>query len=162
MRLRTKLFLTIAAAIACSYLLGCQKLPPPDAPTPATAPFQVDVPYLEKMYREYNEAFFQNKLTKTPKITLDETTAMATTNCSPDGDCDLKFNLKYVAALRVSNIILLHEMCHVKTWNTDFKWMTGIRYNDDHGKNWRTCMLQLDQTGVFRENIIDDYHESVK
>lgn len=119
----------------------------------------VDVQYLTNLYAVYNESYFGNKLTKTPKIDMNETKFMASTMCN-DGmtDCVIHFNPKYILAPRVSDFTMLHEQCHIKTWETDVK-TSGEQA--DHGRVWRSCMLQLDAEGAFREIIIDHFQEDM-
>lgn len=140
----------------CLLLLGCGGVQIPTPSTPVVPEFpSVTVSYLERLYAIDNETYFRNRLPKHPSIDLTEDKNMASTLCN-DGDCVLKFNLKYVAAERVANFTMLHEMCHVMVW--------GKELDDDgkeivHGKIWRSCMLQLDAVGAFREIIIDGYRE---
>ncbi len=148
---RNKALLAVVLAVICWWLFGCGG-GPENPSTPIVANDAVTVSYLEKLYATDNEEFFRNKLPKNPRIdtALLEEWSMATTMCSDDGkDCVVKFNLKYVAAQRVADFTMLHEMCHIKVWEKEVV----------HGKLWRSCMLQLDQVGVFREIIIDNYLE---
>ncbi len=153
---RNKALLAIVLAVICWWLFGCgggPKIPS----TPIVANDAVTVSYLEKLYATDNEEFFRNKLPKNPRIDLLEEQNMATTMCSDDGkDCVVKFNLKYVAARRVADFTILHEMCHIKVWGKE---VDDFGQKVIHGKLWRSCMLQLDQVGVFREIIIDNYQE---
>ncbi len=151
-----KALITIALAVLAWWLFGCGG--GPELPsTPTVANDAVTVDYLEKLYATDNEEFFRNKLPKNPRIDLLEEQYMASTVCSDDGkDCVVKFNLKYVAARRVADFTILHEMCHIKTWGKD---VDDFGQEIVHGKLWRSCMLQIDQRGAFREILIDNYRE---
>ena len=140
-------------------MFGCGGLS--SAPsTPVTPPppkSNVTVSYLEKLYAVNNEAYFQNKLPKVITIELSEERDMATTFCNGSGNCIIKFNLRYTAAERVADFTILHEMCHVKVWGKE---EDDLGQEVAHGRLWRSCMLQLDQAGAFREIIIDGYREA--
>lgn len=164
MKTRTKIFLAVGLAILAAWLLGCQG-PSREhyVSTPSITGDEVNVAYLEKTYASYNDGYFQNKLTKTPKIDFQEPTKnyMATTMCHDDGSCSIHFNLKYTIAPRNASVTLLHEMCHIETWETDVVKFAGETEQADHGKVWRACMLRLDAEGAFREIIIDNYAEEM-
>ncbi len=109
--------------------------------------------------KQVAEGLFQNKLPKDSEINLFEETDMASTMCQDDGTgCVVKFNLKYVLARRVAEFTMLHEQCHIKIWNKE---LDSSGQQVEHGKVWRTCMLQLDATGAFREILIDGYSEGM-
>lgn len=165
MRTRTKILLVIALAVFVSsglcvesiWMRGTSESPVFQnvtfAPTVA-----VTEAYLKKLYAIDNETFFQNKLLKNPSIDLLEEHDMASTMCHENGSCELKFNLRYVAAPRVAMFTMLHEQCHIKTWGKD---LDTLGQEIAHGKLWRSCMLQLDMQGAFREIIIDNYSEGL-
>lgn len=123
-------------------------------PSTTSASGDVDTLYLNRLYATFNESYFGNKLTKTPKIDMNETEFMASTLCNNGTtDCVIHFNPKYILAPRAAALTMLHEQCHVKTWETTEQ--------GDHGRKWRSCMLQLDAEGAFREIIIDNYRENM-
>jgi hypothetical protein len=158
MKTREKIVIAILLGVLASWLFSCTREHYVSVPQPANG--TVDVEYLQRTYAAYNNGYFQNKLTDTPKIDLLEPdpTNMASTYCDPDGGCVIHLNTKYVAAPRVGDQTLLHEMCHIKTWMQD---MDDKGLQVDHGKHWRTCMLNLDTQGAFREIIIDGYAETM-
>lgn len=165
LRLRTKILLTIALAVLVWSLFGCRNPEGPggsEVSAPRTIVFTktvVTAAYLKDLYRINNETFFQNKLPKDSEINLSEETDMASTMCQDDGtECVVKFNLKYVLAKRVADFTMLHEQCHIKIWNKE---LDSFGQQVEHGKVWRTCMLQLDAAGAFREIIIDGYSEGM-
>jgi hypothetical protein len=158
MTIKVKIAIAILLAILFYLLTGCAEQPQVktgvfDSANPP-AP-QTTIPYLEKDYRDYNEAYFQNRLPMNPRITLDESDEerMASTRCNVDGeDCTIRFNLKFVLAQRMASLTLLHEMCHVRAWKRELE--VG---ENSHGRSWRTCMTQLDTQSAFRHVIIDNY-----
>lgn len=108
-------------------------------------------------YVEYNETYFDNKLPKDTIIDWSETKDMASTVRMKDGKFHIAMNDHYVAAGRVANITLLHEMCHIRTWD---EWPTSFEDQKmTHGPRWRACMISLDFVGAFRVQIIDNYEE---
>lgn len=117
-----------------------------------------DIDYLQRAFRAYNHAYFQDQLS-VPTIDMDEERMQATTSCSSGGvDCRIKFNPAFVKAPRTANLVILHEMCHIKTWDEDQDKL--ILDPDDftkHGKHWRSCMSDLDDQGAFRYILIDFY-----
>jgi hypothetical protein len=104
--------------------------------------------YLEKSYARNNAQYFENKL---PVAVVDydlrDPEFMATTRRTYDGVFHISFNPFYISAERYAELTMLHEMCHIKTWN------------DQHGARWRACMIQLDLQGAFRDELIDTYQE---
>lgn len=114
-------------------------------------------------YRVDNEGYFHNHLTRVPVINTyeDDPAIMASTMCNEIGVCTIRFNLKYITSQRVAELIMLHEMCHVKTWNQENLMFGGKMTQVFHGRMWRSCMLSLDAEGAFREIIIDNYSEGM-
>lgn len=155
MKTREKVLLTILLAVLYSFLFGCssQRIPTEHIiPLPENSGRDTTIAYLQKLYPIYNQEYFQNKLPET-KIDLYEDRAMATTLCESGGvNCSISFNLRYVVAPRVSQFTMIHEMCHIKTWDAE---------KDVHGRIWRACMLQVDMQGGFRQIIIDGYGEDM-
>jgi hypothetical protein len=103
---------------------------------------------LKIWYDEYNQQYFENKLPK--DVVIDYSGAggyMAITTMLSDGRFHIALNEKYTAAPRVAHLTLLHEQCHVATYDEI----------EEHGKRWRTCMLEIDAEGAFRANLIDGY-----
>lgn len=164
---REKVLLTILLAVIASWLFGCCrpaiKEHYVEVPAPVSGDRLPDAAFFEKSYAIYNEAYFDNKLPKVITITIDllepNDKFMASTMCDDIGvNCKMHFNLKYVSADRIAKITLKHEMCHVKTWMRD---MDSLGVQNDHGRVWRACMLQLDMQGAFRQDIIDNYVEDM-
>jgi predicted SprT family Zn-dependent metalloprotease len=143
MKLRWKILLVILAAVAFHLLE--QHLSPCSAVSLSTRELQTT-------YSEFNTMYFSDSLPANTAIDYGEYNIeyAATTTVLPDGRFHIAMNEKYVGAARFARVTILHEQCHVKTWNTE---------REEHGKRWRACMLQLDMQGAFREQIIDGYQE---
>lgn len=108
---------------------------------------------LDVWYNDYNNHYFYGRLPHDVVIDYSESSQyMATTSKMSDGRFHIAFNEKYTAAERVAHLILLHEMCHVKTWDDP------DHSHENHGKMWRACMLELDTEGAFRAELIDGYY----
>jgi hypothetical protein len=145
---RWRLLLTVVLVVLWSLICG---LTYPEFTEPANAT-GTTLETLEKSYAEYNAQYFGNKLPKDTVIdyNLHDSEFMAVTRKPFGGSFHISFNPTYVAAERVSDLTMLHEMCHVKNWG------------DGHELKWRACMIQLDLQGVFREELIDSYTEKMK
>jgi len=76
---------------------------------------------------------------------------MATTMKWQDGVFHVSLNRNYTGGERVALYTILHEQCHVATWDS---------YNvfeGEHNTEWQACMLKLDSYGAFRKIFIDNY-----
>lgn len=157
---REKCLITVLAAFVFFWAFGCSRPSQHWVDVPAPSNGTTDAQYLQHAYASYNDGYFQNKLTKTPVIDMLEPNQanMASTMCDNEGDCTIHFNPKFVVAPRTGDEVLLHEMCHVKTWMKD---MDSLGQQVDHGKHWKACMVNLDTQGAFREIIIDNYSEDM-
>ena len=159
MTTRNKILLVILLAVLCSWLFGCSE--EHYVPLPSTTNGVVDTPYLQSLYQAYNAGYFRNRLPKDVEINDFESNPnfMATTMCTEDGKCVIQFNPHFIVAPRTAELTMQHEMCHVKTWGKD---VDTLGKQIDHGRSWRTCMLQLDAEGAVREVLIDDYRETMQ
>ena len=131
-----------------------------EVPEPRNQTGFTDLDYLQRAFIVYNHAYFHDELS-IPGINFDEERNMASTYCIDGGlVCRIEFNPAYNQAPRYANLTLLHEMCHIKTWNDD---QDGLVLGPDaltrHGKHWRACMLDLDKQGAWRNILIDFYGE---
>ena len=162
---REKILITVLLGALCSWLFGCGNQEHyVSIPSPANG--ITDAAYLERLYPIYNEAYFQNRLTKTPVIDMFEESPdnMADTMCqgvlSTGGtDCMIHFSDKFTLAPRVADFTLLHEMCHIKMWRKD---VDSLGQQIEHGRSWRGCMVQLDTEGAFRQILIDNYVKEIQ
>lgn len=142
---RWRLLLTVVLTVLWSALVGFISRPKLTEPAKAQP---VTQKYLEKSYARNNAQYFENKL---PVAVVDydlrDPEFMATTRRTYDGVFHVSFNPFYVSAERYAELTMLHEMCHIKTWN------------DQHGARWQACMIQLDLQGAFRDELIDSYQQ---
>jgi hypothetical protein len=162
-----KIAVTILLAVIAFLLFGCSSPSPVPCDTTNEGQ-QTSVPFLEAQYHAYNESYFSNRLPAHVDIALDlGGDRMAETWCKDrDGqDCQIRFNMRYSAAERTSLEVLAHEMCHMKVWSKNLpqdkpEFQTQLQY--DHNRIWRSCMVELDSAGLFRDIIIDNYDEEVR
>ena len=159
MRLRNKILLVIFLATLVVWLFGCKHEHLVSVPAPTLEHGRVDMAYMKKLYAIYNEGYFQNRLPKDTIIDMSESNPnyMASTICNDDV-CEIHFNQEYVVAARTAQLVMLHEACHVKTWNKDVATFGNATEQVDHGRHWRACMLELDVEGANREILIDNYN----
>lgn len=155
---REKVWIAIILAVIFWTVFGCS-CPKHDhwVDLPPTSTEGVtDQKFLESLYTVDNEGYFQNRLLHTTEIvTFDDPLIkkMAYTQCDDEVTyCTISFNLAYSLAGRTAAYTMLHEQCHIKTWGKE---------GNGHGKVWRSCMLQLDSQGAFRELLIDNYSEDM-
>jgi hypothetical protein len=159
-----KIVLTILLGVIAFLLFGHAPQQEPSMPevyvdTPVTTMGETDAAYLHQLYDTYNAVYFHDRLPKNIKIDLSEhTKRMASSFCHDDAgtNCEISYNERYTLAPRVADFTMLHEMCHIKVWSTDRDFF-GVQI--DHGRLWRSCMLQIDMQGGFRQIIIDNYFE---
>ncbi len=150
LRLRTKILIVILMAVI--YVWAETYLSVPAAS--GRQPSQAD---MDTAYREFNEVYFNNELPKDVVIDWAESKDMASTVRMADGRFHLAFNEKYNQASRAMRESMLHEQCHVRTWRSLSEMTAEEILTNQHGRRWRTCMLQLDIQGAFRREIIDYY-----
>jgi len=145
MKTRTKILITVGLAIAYFWLT--QKF----APTPAQP--ALSAKQLQSWYSAYNETYFDNSLPKNVVIDYDQhdDQYMATTMKWQNGTFHINFNRNYTGGERVALYTLLHESCHIKTWDS------YNVFDGEHNKSWQDCMLRLDSHGAFRKILIDNY-----
>lgn len=105
---------------------------------------------LKVWYDGYNDAYFGNTLPKDTVIDYTGTGEYAAlTRRMEDGTFHIVFNPKFTASPIFAHLILLHESCHVKTWD-EF---------DEHGPRWVACMNTLEANGAFHREIILQFSE---
>ena len=142
MKTRIKVIIVILLAIVCFELT--QKY---------GAPAKIgSIGNLDAIYNSLNVQYFGNSLPKDTVVDWSETgsTNMATTYKLQDGRFHIALNEQYLKAERVLALTMLHEQCHIKTF-------TEAEAGQEHGARWRTCMLELDLQGAFRNQLIDGY-----
>ena len=150
MKTRTKILITIILAFLVSWLIGQFQSSPEE---PSKASFDDLNEYLVDRYEIYNSAYFQNKLPKDTVVDFSEAQDMyvALTTKLPDGRYHIALNKKYVRTPVFGDLILLHESCHIPTFDY-FDEVDGF-----HGKEWRACMTELELQGAFHLELIDSF-----
>lgn len=143
MKTRTKIILTIVAAVAYWAIIQAFL----DSSRHASS-VGLTVNELQVQYASNNDQFFQGKL---PKVAIDflETNPnyLAATR-KESGGFRISFNPVLAKSARLDDYLLLHEACHIATWE-----------DSAHGVEWRACMLKLDMQDAFREIFIYSFQE---
>jgi hypothetical protein len=136
--------ITVGLVVLCSYLVQSHEGSRPTA--------ALSVSQLQATYDSFNEEYFNNSLPKNTVVDYGEydDDFMGTTQVIAGNRFHIALNESYTSGARNARLTLLHEQCHIKTWQQEI---------DEHGKRWRSCMLSLDAAGAFREQIIDGYRE---
>ena len=174
MATKDKIYITIILALAVSFFSynrqpveDCLESPAsiPDryAYTPNLHGKDTTLAYLQERYDIFNDAYFDNKLPRDVKIDFSETDTnfMGSTSCTKSNvNCTIRFNRKYNLGPRYADLTLLHEMCHIPTFDERVQGATGQAAL--HGPEWRFCMLKLDITGANRYILIDGYDPDEK
>jgi len=140
------------------YVEHCEKPAETHAILPDLKGSDTTLAWLQGIYPLFNDAYFENKLPQDVEIDLLEhdPNSMATTDCtSSNKNCKIHFNYKYVVAPRNAELTMLHEMCHIPTFDEHVPGASGQVAL--HGPHWRICMLKLDIQGAFRYILIDGY-----
>lgn len=142
MKTRIKVIIVILLAIVCFELTQRYGVPSPSGQTSN----------LDNTYRSLNSQYFQDRLPADTIVDWSETgsTNMATTFRMSDGRFHIALNERYLKAERVLALTMLHEQCHIKNFQE-------AEAGQEHGPRWRTCMLELDLQGAFRNQLIDGY-----
>jgi len=104
-------------------------------------------------YNSYNEIYFDNELPKDTIVKYKILDKQMAVTQSIDGkhfiiDLDPKYNL----AARTAHTVLLHEMCHIETWNE----------KEEHGYQWIGCMKRLEKMNAYDNIWIDAYSKKLK
>jgi len=96
-------------------------------------------------YDSYNERYFRNFLPKDTVVVYGDTEKLAPNSMGATFKDGLRFHILlnpfYTTAPVVAHETLLHEMCHIETWNVHDSL-------DGHGKAWRSCMNRLYKEGA--------------
>lgn len=144
MKLRWKIVITILLAFLAVWLQGVL-----EDRTKVVHASSGRCEGLNVWYKTYNERYFDNKLPEDAIVDYGEYNDdyMATTSKLPNGTFHIGLNEKFTSAARVAHLVILHEQCHIATWNEAV----------DHGPRWRVCMLGLDIMGANRGLLIDGY-----
>lgn len=151
MKIRTKILITLVLAFLTSWLI--QRFQDPSPQEPSEASYSDLNEHLIYQFGVYNNAYFQDKLPTDVVIDFSETRDLyvSVTDRLPDGRYRIAFNKRYVRAMSVADVILLHEACHIPTY--DYK----DPVDGYHGKEWRACMTNLEIQGAFHYALIDSF-----
>lgn len=105
-----------------------------------------DQQQLRKWYAEINEQYFLNALPKDTVIAYGDPggTAMAITFKDQAGKFHIVLGKEFFAAGVVAKETLVHEACHVASWNVHDSL-------DGHGLEWHRCMERLYREGAFED-----------
>jgi hypothetical protein len=144
LRLRNKILLTIVLAVGYWLLIQHTKPRIAGNDNPCSAVPIMTQTELQAWYKSYNNLYFNNHLPRNINIEwvdLHSKLRMGETQCTQtlklDGpselSCVIRLDPVYNLAFPVAKATLLHEMCHVKTYD-EF---------DDHGRRWQACMQEL-------------------
>ena len=150
MKTRTKILITIILAFLASWAIQRFQSSPGE---PSEATLDDLTEYLTDQYKVFNSEYFKNELPKDTVIDFSETRDIfvALTTKLPDGRYHIAFNKKYVRDPGFGDLILLHESCHIPTYD-HYDVIDGY-----HGKEWRTCMTELELQGAFRHELIEKF-----
>ena len=97
---------------------------------------------LQTIYAQFNSDYFWNSLPSDTTVAygLNDPAKMAATT-KLAGKYWIRLNYDYTKAPKVAEETILHEQCHIATWN-EF---------DPHGRRWQMCMTRLAEAGAFKE-----------
>jgi hypothetical protein len=157
MKIRWKVVITIALAMLWfSATQHFSNSRPQEAYTPSSnqeAYFPGDNQNMRVWYSDYNDSYFSGKLPKDVILDFSQTDPrfVATTDRIKKNRYHIAFNEDYVKTSVVGHLTLLHEMCHIPTYD-EYDEVNGY-----HGRKWRACMTSLDLQGAFRRELIDSY-----
>ncbi len=168
MRTRDKILLVIAAAWLLYWVWETFHLPsithcevPAEFMDAAHSRPRMGIPALRAQYIQNNKEFFNDRLPTDVIIDFEEhePNYMAGTQVEDNGQFHIMINPDMAPAERTEQYLLLHEACHIATWDE-------ANYPDralpptnaeEHGPKWRACMLKIDAMGGFRRILIDYY-----
>jgi hypothetical protein len=154
MKTRWKIVIAIALGILVSYLWQHGDL----SETRSERMGEVVVPtgsILWGEYQEYNKMYFGNTL---PYVTLEYTRIL-----DKDGEHDVMADVSHNASsyhiridkefnpiLKIADISLLHEICHIKLDASGEVPLTGTD-EEAHGAKFQSCMMDLAARGAMKD-----------
>lgn len=100
---------------------------------------------LNTLYADYNKVYFSGKL---PQQTISEfgvldESLLGKVSKEDGGRFRITLNLELREIPKLAHMTLLHEQCHIATWDEQPMNM--------HGKRWFSCMHHLVAQGAFEE-----------
>jgi len=106
---------------------------------------------LKAWYDDYNKEYFSHKLPDQVIIErLYRKDVLAWTSKDEAGTFHITFSTAFKLGERHEHLTLLHEMCHVKTWDE-------VADGTEHGRKWKICMYTLRSEGAFDSSLIEAY-----
>jgi hypothetical protein len=101
-------------------------------------------------YTSYNETYFNNALPKDTVVDYaNHTNGVLAATTSQNGHLRISFNREYASSALVVQVFMLHEMCHVETWDEI----------DEHGVRWIGCMRRLEAAGAIDDQMVKPYEQ---
>lgn len=99
-------------------------------------------------YDGFNETYFENRLPANTVVDYSNHDSSVLAVTTQDGDhFRIAFNRDYAASAPVVHVFLLHEMCHVDTFDEEA----------EHGPRWIACMRGLEAKGAIDDNMVKVY-----
>jgi len=92
-------------------------------------------------FDEYNQAYFLGALPYDTTVRYGNLNGHMGETRHEDGRFEIVIDIETNKAENGARLTLLHEECHVETWN-----LGGL---DIHGRAWETCMHRLADAGAF-------------
>jgi len=138
MKLRWKIFLTVAAAIVYSYMAFGK----PTVPTTSM---------LAEKYRQFNEDYFLGQLPKDTVVTygnLTQLNDMGYTWKENSGKFHITVDQETNPVERQAEMTLLHEQCHIEV---EIHNLNPKQDFDAHGIEFQNCMVNLATHGAFHD-----------
>lgn len=120
------------------YALGKISTPKGSSAKPKPVTTSALLEHVREQYVSYNEMWFDGKLPKDTIFTLTPNTSFQAETDKVNGTFVIRFNPKYNLVVSQIDLNLLHESCHIVTWDEDL----------DHGVRWVGCMRSLAARGA--------------
>jgi hypothetical protein len=103
---------------------------------------------LKRWYDDFNDEYFLGSLPRTTIIERKDMgphTLMSTRKL--ENGFHIVINTQYNLGADTEHLYLLHEMCHIRTWEEA----------EEHGPLWEDCMYMLNEKHAFTDNLIRGY-----
>ena len=139
MRTRTKVLITIGLAVLyfwASQHFGVSHKTATDPMTDTT---------LRQFYADSNEDYFLGQLPKNAHVSFGDLSVlddMGLTFKRADGSFEIIIDRKTNPILRQAKLTLIHEQCHIATWQEEL---------DSHGRKFQECMVDKAVHGAFHD-----------
>lgn len=97
---------------------------------------------LKAFYDTYNASYFGSKLPSNTVVEYGNANGNMAITMKDGGHFRIIINKTFNPVPRAAHETLLHEMCHVSTWQMEL---------DDHGPKFQRCMTKLALEGAMAE-----------